>query len=365
MRRFKIYQMKKYQICSSLFLAILFIANTSSAQFNYGAKKKPATAVKDSTIAAPVAAKDTAKKVVTYDPNIKSVKTYDTTIVGGFNANAKKSLRNNYAFFTETDTVTRMQKKRTGVQQRIPLPYENLREEDALFSEFVWEEIDGREKLNRPFVYQAYDDNGDQRFFAILMRAIEKEEVIPFSAEGGDDRFTTPITYDQVSSMLKGSLDTQLVQNVDNPNIYDTTIIYNTKLAPSPDSMYTFRLKEQWIFDKKTSRMYCRIIGIAPVATIVINNKPVKRTLFWLYYPELRASLAKNEVYNPKNISTRITWEELFESRYFNSYIVKSSIDNYNDKLLNAIYKDPLRRLQEGEKIRQKIFDYEQDRWVY
>jgi hypothetical protein len=32
---------------------------------------------------------------------------------------------------------------------------------------------------------------------------------------------------------------------------------------------------------------------------------------------------------------------------------------------LNAIYKDPLRRLQEGEKIRQKIFDYEQDRWVY
>jgi len=253
------------------------------------------------------------------------------------------------------------------VQQRIPLPYENLREEDALFSEFVWEEIDGREKLNRPFVYQAYDDNGDQRFFAILLRAIEKEEVLSFAAEsgGGDDRFTTPITYDQVSAMLKGSLDTQLVQNVDNPNVYDTSIIYNTKLAPSPDSIYTFRLKEQWIFDKKTSRMYCRIIGIAPVATIVINNKPVKRTLFWLYYPELRTSLAKNEVYNPKNISTRITWEELFESRYFNSYIVKSSIDNYNDKLLNAIYKDPLRRLQEGEKIRQKIFDYEQDRWVY
>jgi gliding motility associated protien GldN len=350
--------MKKYQIYSSFILAILFVANTTSAQFNYGGKKKPATAGKDTTIAPAVAAADTTKKAVAFDPNVKSVKTFDTTLVGGFNAKAKKSLRNNYAFFSETN-------KRAGVQQRIPLPYENLREEDALFSEFVWEEIDGREKLNRPFVYQAYDDNGDQRFFAILLRAIEKEEAVPFSADGGDDRFTTPITYDQVSAMLKGSLDTQLVQNVDNPNVYDTSIIYNTKLAPSPDSIYTFRLKEQWIFDKKTSRMYCRIIGIAPVATIVINNKPVKRTLFWLYYPELRTSLAKNEVYNPKNISTRITWEELFESRYFNSYIVKSSIDNYNDKLLNAIYKDPLRRLQEGEKIRQKIFDYEQDRWVY
>ena len=323
--------MKKFLIYCSLFGASLMFVNVASAQFNYGAKKKPVTTTKDTTIA-PTVAPDAEKKPVTYDPNVKSVKTFDTTLVGGFNAKTKKSLRNNYAFFSETN-------KRVGVQQRIPLPYENLREEDALFSEFVWEEIDGREKLNRPFIYQAYDDNGDQRFFAILLRAIEKEEVVAFSADGGDDRFTTPITYDQVSAMLKGSLDTQLVQNVDNPNIYDTSIIYNTKLAPSPDSIYTFRIKEQWIFDKKTSRMYCRIIGIAPVATIVINNKPVKRTLFWLYYPELRASLAKNEVYNPKNISTRITWEELFESRYFNSYIVKSSIDNYNDKFLNAIYK--------------------------
>jgi hypothetical protein len=111
--------------------------------------------------------------------------------------------------------------------------------------------------------------------------------------------------------------------------------------------------------------MYCRIIGIAPVATIVINNKPIKRTLFWIYYPELRATLAKNEVYNPKNISNRITWEELFESRYFNGYVVKSTLDNYNDKMLNALYKDPTKRLLEGEKIRQRIFDYEQDRWVY
>ena len=349
--------MKKYQIYSSLILAILFVANPTSAQFNYGAKKKPALTGKD-TITTAIAVQDTLKKVVAFDPNVKSVKTFDTTLVGGFNAKAKKSLRNNYAFFSETN-------KRAGVQQRIPLPYENLREEDALFSEFVWEEIDGREKINRPFIYQAYDDSGDQRFFALLLRAIEKDGVVPFSAEGGDDRFTKPLGIDEVNAMLKGSLDTQLVQNINNPNIFDTSIIYNTKLAPNPDSIYTFRLKEQFIFDNRTSRMYCRIIGIAPVATIIINNKPIKRTLFWIYYPELRATLAKNEVYNPKNISNRITWEELFESRYFNGYVVKSTLDNYNDKMLNALYKDPTKRLLEGEKIRQRIFDYEQDRWVY
>jgi hypothetical protein len=53
-----------------------------------------------------------------------------------------------------------------------------------------------------------------------------------------DDRFTTPLSMDEINASLKGTLDTQLVQNVDNPNIYDTSVIYNTKLAPQPDSIY-------------------------------------------------------------------------------------------------------------------------------
>jgi gliding motility associated protien GldN len=337
----------------------LLLVLTGNAQFNYKKKAGPATTTtaKDSVVpVAPVAAPVVAIAVA--DPNAKPNKSIDTTLVGGFNSNARKSLRNNYGFSTNNSA-------KKSIQQRTPANYQNLREEDALYSEFVWEEVDGREKINRPFIYQAYDDNGDQRFFAILLKAIENDGVVPFSAEGGDDRFTKPLGLEEVNAMLKGSLDTQLVQNISNPNVFDTSIIYNTKLAPNPDSIYTFRLKEQFIFDSKTSRMYCRIIGIAPVATIVINNKPVKRTLFWIYYPELRNSLAKHEVYNPRNISSRITWEELFESRYFNGYVVKSTLDNYNDKMLNSLYSDPKRRLLEGDKIKQKIFDYEQDRWVY
>ena len=341
---------------SCIVLASLAITFSANAQFSYGAKKKttPTKSAQDTVIAKPVNSSQVVAAPTVSE--VKPTKTIDTTVVNGFNANNKRSLRNGYAFFSETNS-------RKGVKERLPLPYENLREEDALFSEFVWEEIDAREKLNRTFMYQAYDDNGDQRFFAVLLRAIEKDGVVPFSTV--DDRFTTPLSIDEVNASLKGSLDTQLVQNVLDPNVYDTSIIYNTNLAPVPDSIYTFRLKEQWIFDSKTSRMYSRIIGIAPIASIQIGKKVVKRPLFWIYYPELRATLAKNEVYNPKNISNRITWEELFESRYFNGYVVKSTLDNYNDKMLNALYKDPNKRLLEGEKIRQRIFDYEQDRWVY
>ena len=357
----------KKKIFLVVLVASLFAGNSAIAQFSNSSKKKaaPVASQKDTTVkeVAP-APSNPVNNTPTVDPNVKASKTFDTTVVGGFNSKAKKSLRNNYAFATES-------KSRKSINERVPLAYQALREEDALFSEFVWEEIDGREKINRPFIYQAYDDNGDQRFFAILLRALQEKyddgtpKVTPFSAENGDDRFTQPISEEEVNSMLKGSLDTQFVQNANNPNIYDTTVIYNTKLAPNPDSIYTFRLKEQYIFDSKTSRMYCRIIGIAPVASIQIRDKVIKRPLFWVYYPDLRPILARNEVYNPKNFSSRITWEELFESKFFNGYIIKSTLDNYNDKPLNALYKDPMRRLIEGEKIRQKIFNYEQERWVY
>jgi gliding motility associated protien GldN len=137
----------------------------------------------------------------------------------------------------------------------------------------------------------------------------------------------------------------------------------------SPDSVYTFRIKEQVIFDKEASRLFTRIIGIAPIAkqTINVGGKTISapRTLFWVYYPDLRKTLAKSDVYNPKNFSNRMTWEELFESRFFSSYIIKSTANNPGDRYLNAMIKDPLFRLLEGDNIKTRIFNWEQDLWQY
>lgn len=90
------------------------------------------------------------------------------------------------------------------------------------------------------------------------------------------------------------------------------------------------------------------------------------RPLFWLYYPDLRPILAKYEVYNPKNMGqSRMTWEELFESRMFSSYIVKSTLDNPLNKYIRNYIKDPILALLEGDNIKNKIFDYEQNLWSY
>lgn len=274
---------------------------------------------------------------------------FDTTNVGGFNAKPEISLRNNYAV------------DRSQVKDRKPLEYEHLRDDDNLWSEFIWREIDAREKVNQSFMYPGKDQNGeDQRFYSVLLQAINNDSVTAFSPD--NDRFTTPLTTDQVMNMSAGVNDT-----VDVPDPVTGTVerVITKKPRYSPDSVYTFRIKEQMIFDKEASRMFTRIIGIAPIAKQVVGGKSQPRLLFWVYYPDLRKTLAKVDVYNPKNFSSRMTWEELFESRFFSSYIIKTSANNPSDRYLNAMIKDPLFRLLEGENIKTRIFNWEQDLWQY
>ena len=137
---------------------LLWVA-TSSAQFNYKKKAAPASAptakdtVPAAVLVAPVAAPVVSKTASVPDPNVKASKSIDTTLVGGFNANPRKSLRSNSGFSSDLNT------KKT-LQQRTPANYQNLRAEDALFSEFVWEEVDGREKILfiRPMMIVATKD---------------------------------------------------------------------------------------------------------------------------------------------------------------------------------------------------------------
>ena len=82
----------------------------------------------------------------------------------------------------------------------------------------------------------------------------------------------------------------------------------------------------------------------------------------------MRPVFAKYEVYNGKNFGARMTWEELFESRSFSGRITKSTIDNPFDLPLSAVsgLKDNgVFQLLEGEKIKEKIFNYELDLWSY
>ncbi len=252
----------------------------------------------------------------------------------------------------------------TALRDRTPLPYEHLRADDAVYRHKIWREIDGREKLNLPFRYAIDENNGNQRFFSILMQAIQDSAVTVFNSI--DDRFTTPMTVGEVAKIVAG-------EEIDVP-IYgpDGTQTGTKKMRNeiNLDSIYKFRLKEEVIFDKESSRLFWRILGIAPLKRIVTpQGVDLGETeLFWVYYPDMRPVFAKYEIYNGKNYGARMSWEELFESRMFYGRIIKSTLDNPYD-LRIASYKglqdNTILQLLEGETIKEKIFNYEQDLWSY
>ena len=255
--------------------------------------------------------------------------------------------------------------ERNLITDKNPLPYKNIREDDAVYRQRIWREIDTREKMNLPFRYSATEDNGNQRFISILFKAIQEDSITVFS--NIDDRFTTPMTKSEVANKIGG--DTISIA------VYDTLGVVTGYVTKRPDvsldSFYKFRIKEEFIFDKETSRTYWRILGIAPVKNVYTaqTNAFVGETeLFWVYYPDMRPIFAKYEVYNGKNFGARMSWEELFESRMFYGRIIKSTMDNPYDKFLDqfvGLRDSKILQLLEGENIKDKIFNYEQNLWSY
>lgn len=251
-----------------------------------------------------------------------------------------------------------------AIRDRTPLAYENLRADDAVYRHKIWREIDTREKINLPFRYSADENNGNQRFISILLQAVQDSTVTVFSPV--DDRFTTPMTVGEVAKALGGD-------EVDVP-IYDSlgnlTGSKKMRNEVNLDSIYRFHIKEEVVFDKESSRLFFRILGIAPVKNVVTTMGVNLGTteLFWVYYPDMRETFAKYEVYNGKNFGARMSWEELFESRMFYGRIIKSTIDNPYDQFISTykgLQENTILQLLEGENIKEKIFNYEQDLWSY
>jgi gliding motility associated protien GldN len=267
----------------------------------------------------------------------------------------KRSLRNDNAI------------ERNLVKDRVPLAYEHIREDDAVYMQRIWREIDVHEKMNLPFVYKADSDLGNQRFINILLNAIKNNGITAFSPI--DDRFTTPLTLAEVAESLTSKpRSIQIPDYANDPDgslglMRDTTITDDF----DPDKVERYWVKEDWIFDKESSRMHVRILGIAPLKSVYNEDGSFRDVLplFWVYYPDLRNEFSRHEVYNGMNYGARMTWEELFESRMFASRIIKSTINNPNDLFIRSYVKDPILALLEGENIKEKIFNYEQDLWEY
>jgi gliding motility associated protien GldN len=111
--------------------------------------------------------------------------------------------------------------------------------------------------------------------------------------------------------------------------------------------------------------MRVRILGICPIRRYVDveTEQARKERTFWVYFPSARHLLANQEVFNRHNDAQRISFDDLFFQRRFNSYIIAES--NVYDNRPISTYMQGVNNLLEAEKIKQDLFEIEHDLWEY
>lgn len=238
------------------------------------------------------------------------------------------------------------------VGQKGIVPYDNIREADVFWEKRVWRVVNVNEKKNLPFKYP-------KQYFVNILRDHAIEGTLTVYS-GLDDEFKQPLTPQDVEDIGVGSADTLYV--VDPVTLQETVTITNPEFDPA--KVKKFRIKEDWIFDEETSTLQVRILGIAPILEVIDDQGNVRgdQVMFWVYYPEAREILSKYQVFNPKNDAVTLSWEDIFEMRYFDSYIMK--ISNVYDRRIQD-YAVGVDALYEADRLTNMIFDFEQSLWSY
>ncbi len=255
--------------------------------------------------------------------------------------------------------------KREDTFQKKPMPLPSVREADVLWSKMVWRIIDLREKINQPLYFPTAPVDGMSSLSQLLLKGVETGQITAYDARNDDD-FKMPIGIAEVKQAFGAETRTREVRNFETGEMEIRTIEGEIRL----EEVKQFMIKEEWYFDKQNSRLQVRIVGICPIQEFFregeenIEGSPVqRRKVFWVYYPEARPILASSEVFNPYNDSRRMSYDDLFIKRYFNSYIVQES-NVYNNRLISQ-YLSGKDAMLESKNIEDKIFNYEQDLWEY
>ncbi len=160
----------------------------------------------------------------------------------------------------------------------------------------------------------------------------------------------------------------------------------------STEKVKALKLMGMWYIDKRDTQLRYRLLGIAamgedpnsailkaerarqmqesgaPVDPSILNESSDLIDLFWIYYPDARQVLSSNYIFNAKNSTSDITFDDVLNARRFSSVIYKTDngmgrggsgiIDEY-------IPNDAEGQLEESDRIKAQILQMENDMWNY
>jgi len=281
-----------------------------------------------------------------------------------------------------------------------PLSYGYIDDRDVLMGKTVWEIIDLNEKINFPLYFPVDTANiGAERrsLYDILTKAIKKGRITEVytdsyfntkksmkDIEGSlsrvdttdagrelinqypDDYRTRVVKKKVVTGTGKKKVVTYVDETVGPTRTVPAEYILRQDLTAADVSQY--KIKGYWYFDKRESELKYRLLGICPVTPDVytVNNEEKDFVeLFWVFFPNAREVLNEAKSFNDKNSALPISFDQILNSRHFNSVIYKEE-NMYGDREIKDYIKDNAQsQLLESERVKEKIRDFEQDMWTY
>ena len=262
--------------------------------------------------------------------------------------------------------------KKTISSTKQALPYQHIRESDVIWETCIWRTIDFREKFNQFFYFPLGDDTIQRNqgrinlSYLTYRTARDNSECNVFD----DDELKVPLEWESVSRKVS-KVDT--LHNVgEETDDYGDVIVEGhdsvVALNFNSDEFYQVRLKEYWYIDKQDTRMKVRIVGMALVRQKCKgdeeNKNCIDEEIFWVPMNDMawRNVYARANAYDMYNNSIERSYDEIFISRYFDSYITRET-NVYNRNIHDYFTGEDA--LMESNAIEERIFDIESDMWEY
>ena len=260
--------------------------------------------------------------------------------------------------------------------------------DDVIWSRYVYRIIDMRYKQNYQLYFPTKSDDADYRslFKVITDAVVDGLPVYEKNMETIKPDFKQePVSRNVLPTLFMA--DDPLADYSNDPTHFDITtsdamLIHYDSVADSLSfhfypyeklvrNQLKYLVQEVVFFDKHTSRLYTKIMAIAPLQADKIStrdNSNVMASLresimFWIPFDALRPYMAMQYVIPNRNETKRVTFDEFFQKRLFTSYIVGEG-NMYNRWIPDyANTKEEVQK--EQERIAAELLNFEQDLWEY
>lgn len=244
--------------------------------------------------------------------------------------------------------------ERITIRERKPVPLPHIREADVVWSKRVWQYIDVRKTINQHLYFPLTPSSEYRNLMQVLEDAIRAGELRAYHVDDDSfegEPFDPTVLFDE---LLTGEIPVEVDGRME------------TEVVPFRSSdVMVFRIKEEWFIDRRRGQLDVRIIGLSPskyqeqdgVLTGIFDP------LFWVPFEEARPALANAPVLSRRNDMHNISFDDLFQRRYFDSVIYRE--DRPDGRAIVEYIDDPQERLREAERIKESIRNRELDMWHY